>query len=71
MPITRNRFLLPALAVEIVAVLLLVYTPTLQSVFDFTAPGLQDWLFVILVLPLLPLADEVRKLLYRRRGSPR
>jgi magnesium-transporting ATPase (P-type) len=69
MPITRNRFLLPALAVEIVAVLLLVYTPALQGVFDFTGPGLQDWLFVILVLPLLPLADEIRKLLLRRRGS--
>jgi magnesium-transporting ATPase (P-type) len=71
MPIARNRFLLPALAVEIAAVLLLVYTPTLQDAFDFTGPGLQDWLFVILILPLLPLADEVRKLMLRRRGSSR
>ena len=68
MPITRNPLLLPAIAVEVAALLLLVYAPPLQGVFDFTGPGLRDWLFVLLLLPLLPLLDEVRKFALRRRA---
>ncbi len=67
MPITRNPLLLPALAVEVATLLLVVYAPPLQGVFDFAAPGFEDWLFVLLLLPLLPLLDEVRKLVLRRR----
>jgi magnesium-transporting ATPase (P-type) len=71
MPLTRNPLLLPAIAIEVVALLLLVYTPQLQAVFDFAAPGIGDWLFVLLLLPLLPLLDEARKLLLRRHRAKR
>jgi sodium/potassium-transporting ATPase subunit alpha len=71
LPISRNRLLLPALAFEVVALLLLVYLPPLQSVFDFASPGLRDWLFVLVLLPLLPLGDEVRKVFLKRKLAER
>jgi Ca2+-transporting ATPase len=66
MPITRNPLLIVALIVEVTTLLVLVYVPPLQSVFDFASPGVREWLFVMVLLPLLPLLDEARKLILRR-----
>jgi len=71
MPLTRNPLLLPALAVEVASLLLLVYAPPFQAFFDFASPGAGDWLFILLLLPLLPLVDEARKLIQASRSQPR
>jgi magnesium-transporting ATPase (P-type) len=69
MRLTRNPLLLPALAFEIAMVLALVYLAPLQRIFDFAAPGGREWLVLLFMLPVLPLADEARKLLLRRRAG--
>jgi magnesium-transporting ATPase (P-type) len=56
---------LTAIGWAILAVILI------NGVFSFAAPGIRDWLFALLILPLLPLLDEARKLLLRRRGLQR
>ena len=65
LPLRRNPLLLLSLVVEAMALLALVYVPPLQRVFSFAAPGPRDWLFVVLLLPVLPLIDELRKRLQR------
>jgi magnesium-transporting ATPase (P-type) len=70
LPLARNPLLIGALVVEVLTLLALVYIPPLQSVFDFAGPGVREWLFILLILPLLPLLDEMRKLVVMRsRGG--
>ncbi|HWQ29157.1 MAG TPA: cation-translocating P-type ATPase C-terminal domain-containing protein, partial [Dehalococcoidia bacterium] len=60
-PLGGNPLLIAGVAVEVTALVALLYLPPLQSVFDFTGPGWREWAFLAAILPLLPLADEVRK----------
>ncbi|HXF52257.1 MAG TPA: cation-transporting P-type ATPase [Dehalococcoidia bacterium] len=59
--VTGNPLLLAGVAVEVAALLALLYLPPLQDVFEFAGPGWREWLFLAAILPLLPLADELRK----------
>jgi magnesium-transporting ATPase (P-type) len=61
LPPAGNRLLVAGVAVEVAALLGLLYVPPLQDVFDFAGPGWREWAFLVAILPLLPLADELRK----------
>jgi Ca2+-transporting ATPase len=53
---------------EIILIIALVYLPLLQPIFG-TAPLLpHHWLFPIIFAPIILLADELRKLIYRRKN---
>jgi magnesium-transporting ATPase (P-type) len=67
MPLARNPLLLAALAVEILTLVAFLYLPPLQSVFDFTSPEVREWVFLLLILPILPLLDELRKRISTKR----
>ncbi len=45
---------------------LIVYVPFLQNVIGTAAIPATDWLWLLLMAPLLLLTDEVRKILTRR-----
>jgi magnesium-transporting ATPase (P-type) len=61
-----NRLVWLGIATELVVVAAVVYTPPLQWVFGTTAVPASHWLFVIVWMPALVFADEVRKALVRR-----
>jgi sodium/potassium-transporting ATPase subunit alpha len=62
-----NKYLLLGIALEIILILLIVYTRTLQSVFGTAQLNLSDWLILIPFAVLLLGADEIRKWLICRK----
>ncbi|MBA4370280.1 MAG: ATPase [Coriobacteriaceae bacterium] len=65
-----NRFLLWGIVTELVVVNILIYVRPFQSVFGLGPLGPLDWAVLLCLMPLLFVADEVRKYFLRRR-SPR
>jgi magnesium-transporting ATPase (P-type) len=62
-----NRLVLLGVAIELVILGLLIYTPFLQRLFNTAPIGIREWAFVFAWTPVLFLADELRKALLRRK----
>ncbi|MBN1762358.1 MAG: cation-transporting P-type ATPase [Methanomicrobia archaeon] len=60
-----NKYLLLGIALEILLVLAIIYTPPLQHIIGTTALTLGDWLILLPFAVLLFSADEIRKLMVR------
>jgi potassium/sodium efflux P-type ATPase len=56
-----NRLLWVGIAVELVLIALLVYVPFFQGIFGTAAFPAANWLFLVALIPILPLLDEIRK----------
>lgn len=63
-----NRLLWWGILSELVVILLIVYLPLLQRVIGTAPFPAAGWLWLLLGIPLLPIADEIRKLIIRTRG---
>jgi len=61
----KNRFVFLGIMVEVVLILLFVYTPFFQRVFGLAPLGLADWTFLLAFGPILLLAEEGRKFFMR------
>ena len=48
-------------------IIILIYVQPFQHVFQLGPLGLLDWAFLLCLIPLLFVADEVRKFIVRRR----
>lgn len=66
-----NRLVLLGIAVELILLGLLIYVPFLQGVFNTAPINLAEWAFVFAWTPVIFLADELRKVLLRRRRAER
>jgi len=65
-----NRFLLWGVAAEISIVAALMYVPVLAHAFNLGPIDLwPDWAFLFALAPTLLIADEIRKLIVRRRRA--
>ncbi len=64
----RNRLVWVGIATELTLIVLLVYMPVLQRLFDMAPFPLQNWLFLFAWTPTLLLADAGRKALVRHRA---
>ncbi len=62
-----NKIVLWGILSEFGLLILLVYTPFLQSVFNTAKLGWVEWAFSIACIPLVLFIDEIRKLIARRR----
>jgi magnesium-transporting ATPase (P-type) len=65
-----NRLIWVGIGTELALLLLLVYTPPLQTIFGTAALPLHHWWFLLAWTPLLFLADELRKAFVRGRMTP-
>jgi magnesium-transporting ATPase (P-type) len=65
-PLFRNRLLWVGIATELTLIVLIVYTPFMHTFIGTNSFPLSNWLFLILLIPVLFLADEVRKLFARK-----
>jgi magnesium-transporting ATPase (P-type) len=63
----RNPLLWWGILSEVVVILLLVYTPFGHAVVGTAPFPAVGWLWLLLGIPLLPMVDELRKWLVRRR----
>jgi magnesium-transporting ATPase (P-type) len=66
-PLFNNRFLWVGILSELAIVTLLIYLPLFQPVFGTAAFPVGNWFFLFALTPTLLLADEVRKMLVRRK----
>ena len=64
--LTSNRWMLWAVIISFLLVLLVVYVPFLQPVFDTVPLGLNDWLLMLPFFFASPAAMELLKLFVRR-----
>ena len=60
-----NRFLLLGIGVEMVLIMVLIYVQPFQRIFQHGPLGFTDWLFLLALIPLLFVADEIRKFVVR------
>jgi magnesium-transporting ATPase (P-type) len=63
-----NPLIWVGIATEIALLLLIVYVPPLQWMFGTAPPPAAAWLIPIACIPLLLVADELRKAFLRRRA---
>jgi len=64
----RNWLVWLGIATELTLIILLLYVPVLQRLFDTATFPLWHWLFLFAWTPILLLADAGRKALVRRRA---
>jgi len=64
----KNRWVPMGIAFEVAVVLSIVYIPYLQSIFNTTALGINEWFYVVTFIPIMFFADELRKYIVRTRG---
>jgi len=64
--LTRNRWLLPSIAAELMILAAIVYVPFIQPVFGTTNLQPIEWLYLFSFAPVILLLEEARKLYVRR-----
>jgi P-type Ca2+ transporter type 2C len=65
-----NRYLLWGILAEGIIINILIYVQPFQRVFQHGPLGVLDWVFLLSLIPLLFVADEIRKFFVRRRDTP-
>jgi magnesium-transporting ATPase (P-type) len=64
--LTRNRWLLPSIAAELMILVAIVYVSFIQPVFGTAALQPIEWLYLFSFAPVILLLEEARKLYVRR-----
>lgn len=67
MPFFSNKYLIVGLCIAVTLQLIIIYSPFLQSFFSTTALKLADWVKIILVGSSIIWAEELRKLIVKKR----
>jgi len=62
-----NRLIWLGIAVEWMLILSIIYSPTLQKIFSTAALQPSQWLALLVCPPLILIADELRKVIVRRK----
>jgi len=62
----KNKWIIRGIAFSVAVLLAIIYLPPLQGIFGTTALGLNEWLYLITFVPIMFLADEVRKYFVRK-----
>jgi len=64
-----NKKVIRGIAFEILLLSAIIYAPFMQSIFQTTAIGIKDWLFLVLIPIPMVLFEEIRKAVIRRFGK--
>ena len=67
----RNRQVNLGILAEIIIIVIVVYTPGIQTIFHTAALSLQDWLFLCIWPPIILAAEETRKAILRGKEKNR
>jgi len=69
LPLTANRLLLVAVAVELLLLLLFVGVPPIQDLLGGTWPSPMGWALALLCVPLVLVVDTAHKVVRARRSA--
>ncbi len=61
-----NPLIWGGVATEMLLLMAIVYLPALQQIFGTAPVPVAGWLFLLAWIPVLPLADKVRKLIFKK-----
>lgn len=61
-----NKTVVQGIIFEILLINAIIYVPFLQNVFQTVPIGIKDWLFLIILPPIILFIEEIRKAVYRR-----
>jgi magnesium-transporting ATPase (P-type) len=64
--IFKNKWILRGIVFSVTILLAIIYIPPLQGIFKTAALGLAEWLYLISFVPIMFLADELRKYFIRK-----
>ncbi|MGC9517317.1 MAG: cation-translocating P-type ATPase [Methanomicrobiales archaeon] len=64
----KNKWVLIGIIFEITIIMAIVYIPYLQNIFGTTALGINEWLYVVTFIPIMLIADEIRKYVIRNKN---
>lgn len=62
----KNKWIIRGIIFEVIVLLSIIYIPFLQDIFSTTALGLNEWLYLILFIPIMFFAEELRKYITNR-----
>ena len=65
--IFKNKMVLVGIATELILLLLMIYTPFLQGLFNTAPIGWQEWMFLMAIPPVIVGIEEIRKFFARKR----
>ena len=60
---------LPMILFAMAVLLAIIYLPPFQSIFGTTPLGVWEWLYILSFVPIMFLAEELRKYVVRRRDK--
>jgi Ca2+-transporting ATPase len=63
--IFSNKLVLIGIATELLLLVVLIYVPFMQNIFNTAAVGVSEWCFALLWAPVIIILDELRKLYLR------
>jgi len=61
----KNRWISWGILFELIILLSIIYVPQLQPIFGTTPFGFKEWAYLISFIPIVFMADEIRKLVFR------
>ena len=64
--IFSNKRVLGGIVFEIILISAIIYVPFLQEIFQTAPIGINEWLFLIILPPLILFIEEIRKAITRR-----
>ncbi len=62
----KNKWIIRGILFEVIVLLSIIYIPFLQDIFSTTALGLNEWLYLILFIPIMFFTEELRKYITNR-----
>lgn len=64
--IFKNKWIPRGILFSVIVLITIIYLPPLQGLFGTAALGLTEWLYLLTFVPIMFLADELRKYLVRK-----
>ncbi|HIH61904.1 MAG TPA: cation-transporting P-type ATPase, partial [Methanobacteriales archaeon] len=61
----KNRWIIWGILFELIILSSIIYVPQLQPIFGTTPLGFKEWAYLISFIPIVFMADEIRKLVFR------
>ena len=69
MPLFNNKLIWFGILSELVVIAMIVYVPALQRFIGTASFSIKYWLFLLAWSPLLMIADEIRKIIKRKKKN--
>lgn len=64
-----NKRVVQGIIIEIILINAIIYIPFLQNIFQSAPIGIREWVFLVILPPLILIVEEIRKAVFRKYGK--